>query len=39
VEGKEEKESMEKILVLMWEKGVFMKRKICAHKSMEGSYV
>jgi hypothetical protein len=39
VEGKEKKESMEKILVLVWEKMLFMKRKICAHKSMEGSCV
>jgi hypothetical protein len=39
VEGKEEKESMEKILVLMREKVLFMKRKICANKSMEGSCV
>jgi hypothetical protein len=39
VEGKEEKESMEKRLILMWEKLLFMKRKICANKSMEGSCV
>jgi hypothetical protein len=36
---KEEKESMEKRLVFMWEKVLFMKRKICANKSMEGSCV
>jgi hypothetical protein len=36
---KEEKESMEKILVLMWENVLFIKRKKCANKSMEGNYV
>jgi hypothetical protein len=36
---KKEKERMEKILVLMWEKVLFMKRKIRANKSMEGSCV
>ncbi len=36
---KEEKESMEKRLVLMWENVLFMKKKICANKSMEGSCV
>jgi hypothetical protein len=39
VEGREEKENMEKILVLMWERVLFMKRKICANKSMEGNCV
>jgi hypothetical protein len=36
---RKEKEMMEKILMLMWEKVLFMKRKICANKSMEGSCV
>jgi hypothetical protein len=36
-EGKEEKENMENRLVLMWENVLFMKRKICANKGMEGS--
>jgi hypothetical protein len=39
VEGKEEKESMKNKLVFMWENVLFMKRKICANKSMEGSCV
>ncbi len=38
-EKKKEKERMEKILMFMWEKVLFMKRKICANKSMEGSCV
>jgi hypothetical protein len=39
VKRKEENESMENRLVLMWEKVLFKKEKICANKSMEGSCV